>query len=115
MVSGIGSVRTRETVGDQDFFLSLLRRLVFSLPGICIILDKEPKIRLEMCHLPVTSVVEKTYFRQAALFPKRELTYAGQITIGDIFYDNVMQESRRSTARLNMMYGVWHSCRNLDF
>ncbi|KAK5811857.1 hypothetical protein PVK06_027236 [Gossypium arboreum] len=49
-------------------------------------------IQMGTCHFSVTSVVNKTYFRLATLFLKRESMYARQIVGSGTFYVDVMKE-----------------------
>ncbi|KAK5843380.1 hypothetical protein PVK06_005835 [Gossypium arboreum] len=66
-------------------------------------------------HLSIASVVKKTYFHLADLFPKWAAVYARQIVSNHIFYEDVIKEIRQNTTRENTMYVVSHSCQNLEF
>ncbi|KAH1083510.1 hypothetical protein J1N35_023271 [Gossypium stocksii] len=66
-------------------------------------------------HLPVTSVVRETYFRLAALFPKRAVTYKGQMQGGHVWCHKVLQAINKSKARVNTMYTVCYDRDNLWF
>ncbi|MFQ6623814.1 hypothetical protein Gotur_004043, partial [Gossypium turneri] len=66
-------------------------------------------------HLPITSVVQETYFRLAALFPKRAASYAGQMQGGHVWCSKVVQEINKAKARANTMHTVCHDRDNLWF
>ncbi|MFQ6622970.1 hypothetical protein Gotur_002844 [Gossypium turneri] len=66
-------------------------------------------------HLPITSIVRETYFRLAALFPKRAASYAGQIQGGYVWCSKVVQEINKAKARANTMHTVCHDRDNLWF
>ncbi|MFQ6643472.1 hypothetical protein Gotur_018694 [Gossypium turneri] len=68
-----------------------------------------------MRHLPITSVVRETYFRLAALFPKRAASYASQIQGGHVWCSKVVQEINKAKARANTMHTVCHDRDNLWF
>ncbi|MFQ6665959.1 hypothetical protein Gotur_032493 [Gossypium turneri] len=66
-------------------------------------------------HLPITLVVRETYFRLAALFPKRAGRYAGQMQRGHVWCNKVVQEINKGKARANTMHIVCHDQDNLWF
>ncbi|KAH1066861.1 hypothetical protein J1N35_031848 [Gossypium stocksii] len=66
-------------------------------------------------HLSITSVVRETYFRLAALFPKRTATYKGQMQGGHVWCHKVLQAINKFKARANTMYIVCHDRDNLWF
>ncbi|MFQ6661799.1 hypothetical protein Gotur_029820 [Gossypium turneri] len=59
-------------------------------------------------HLPITSIVQETYFRLAALFPKRAASYAGQMQGGHVWCRKILQEINKAKARTNTMHTVFH-------
>ncbi|MFQ6650504.1 hypothetical protein Gotur_022412 [Gossypium turneri] len=68
-----------------------------------------------MRHLSITSVVRETYFRLAALFPKRAASYAEQMQGGHVWCSKVVQEINKAKARANTMHTVCHNRDNLWF
>ncbi|KAH1091452.1 hypothetical protein J1N35_018709 [Gossypium stocksii] len=58
---------------------------------------------------------EETYFRLAALFPKRAASYKGQIQGGHVWCRKVLQEINKAKARANTMHTVCHDRDNLWF
>ncbi|MFQ6665322.1 hypothetical protein Gotur_032091 [Gossypium turneri] len=66
-------------------------------------------------HLPITSVVRETYFRLAALFPKRAASYTGQMQGGHVWCSKVVQEINNAKVRANTMHIVCHDRDNLWF
>ncbi|MFQ6633508.1 hypothetical protein Gotur_010747 [Gossypium turneri] len=66
-------------------------------------------------HLPITSVVRETYFRLAALFPKRIASYAGQMQGDHVWCSKVVQEINKAKTRANTMHTVCHNRDNLWF
>ncbi|MFQ6661971.1 hypothetical protein Gotur_029959 [Gossypium turneri] len=66
-------------------------------------------------HLPITSVARETYFRLAALFPKRAASYASQMQGGHVWCSKVVQEINKAKARANTMHTVCHDRDNLWF
>ena len=66
-------------------------------------------------HLPVTSVVRETYFRLAALFPKRSDAYQGQMQGGYVWSTSVMNDINEGIRRASGMHTVCHSRENLSF
>ncbi|KAH1121868.1 hypothetical protein J1N35_005028 [Gossypium stocksii] len=66
-------------------------------------------------HLPITSVVQETYFRLTTLFPKQAVSYKGQMQGGHIWCRKVLQAINKSKVRANTMYTVCHNCDNLWF
>ncbi|MFQ6638657.1 hypothetical protein Gotur_016708 [Gossypium turneri] len=66
-----------------------------------------------MRHLPITSVVRKTYFRLAALFLKRAASYVGQMQGGHVWCSKVVQEINKAKARTNTIHTVCHDRENL--
>ncbi|XP_052880468.1 uncharacterized protein LOC108462218 [Gossypium arboreum] len=66
-------------------------------------------------HLPITSVVQETYFHLAVLFPKRAASYAGQMQGGHVWCAKVLQEINKAKVRANTMHIVCHDRDNLWF
>ncbi|MFQ6627259.1 hypothetical protein Gotur_005402, partial [Gossypium turneri] len=67
------------------------------------------------CHLPITSVVRKTYFHLATLFPKRAASYAGQMQGGHVWCNKVVQEINKAKVLANTVHTVCHDQDNLWF
>ncbi|KAK5786251.1 hypothetical protein PVK06_040884 [Gossypium arboreum] len=68
-----------------------------------------------MRHLLITAVVRETYFRLAALFPKRATSYKGQMQGGYVWCAKVLREINNEKAGANTMHTVCHDHDNLWF
>ncbi|KAK5785729.1 hypothetical protein PVK06_040344 [Gossypium arboreum] len=66
-------------------------------------------------HLLIIAVVRETYFRLAALFPKRAASYKGQMQGGHVWCAKVLREINKAKARANTMHIVCHDHDNLWF
>ncbi|KAK5836574.1 hypothetical protein PVK06_012366 [Gossypium arboreum] len=66
-------------------------------------------------HLPITLVVQETYFYLATLFPKLVASYKGQMQGGPVWCQKVLQEINKAKARANTMHKMCHNRNNLWF
>ncbi|PPS00657.1 hypothetical protein GOBAR_AA20008 [Gossypium barbadense] len=66
-------------------------------------------------HLPITSVVQETYFHLVALFLKRVVSYKGQMQVGRVWGAKVLQAINKAKAQVNTMHTVYHDRDNLWF